>query len=127
MLFADIFKSKQFLILLITVQTVFIILYALFVRYDEKWNDLDTTRICYKATNNLVLKQSSFDNKLKNMVIFSRRSHDGNWWNWIFDFVHETLSIFWTWIQFSFSCNFISVVSSFSRQGRTERLNYNVR
>ena len=37
-------NSRQFLLLLIFFQTVFIILFGFFVKYDENWNDDELTR-----------------------------------------------------------------------------------
>ena len=37
-------NSRQFYLLLIFFQTIFIILFGFFVKYDEKWNDAELTR-----------------------------------------------------------------------------------
>ena len=37
-------NSRQFLLLLIFFQTIFIILFGFFVKYDENWNDDELTR-----------------------------------------------------------------------------------
>ena len=51
---AEMFKSKQFLFLLITIQVIFIILYGFFVRYNETWDDTDTTRKCFYIRNKVL-------------------------------------------------------------------------
>ena len=46
-------NSRQFLLLLIFFQTIFIILFGFFVKYDENWNDEELTRNRLKIVKNV--------------------------------------------------------------------------